>query len=117
MFRLVHRRAIVAVAAIVWGTQRPVGARDRRDDRPSQDAQETRTVELLHTARAIVRQGQSAGVVVRLDRPGRPAGSGPLFDLDEGAARVPPLPGLTGAPRELLRRHLARNTRLELFDN
>jgi hypothetical protein len=40
-----------------------------------------------------------------------------LFDLDEGAARVPPLPGLTGAPSELLRRHLERNARLELSDN
>ena len=72
--------------------------------------------EVLHTARAVVREGGSAGIVVKLDNAGRRDGGGPLFDLEEAARKVPPVPALRGSASDMLSRHLERSPRFAIND-
>jgi hypothetical protein len=61
---------------------------------------------VIQTARDVVRAGQSAGIVVKLSRPGRRDGGGPVFDLAEAAPADAPSPPIRGTPAQILGRHV-----------
>lgn len=110
--RKVYGTALGVGCIVVMG----IAAAETQEGANRQPSAKPEVAEVLHTARAIVRGGQSAGIVVKLDRSGR-AGGAPLFDLDESAGRVPPLPSLRGHAGEMLRRHSERSSRFEVKGN
>jgi hypothetical protein len=107
----------VAVVALLCGDAQTAHAQSPRTTGTARTPPPPAVADVLHTAREIVRQGGAAGLVLRLDGPGRPASGGPLFDLDTAADGVKPLADLRGTPADMLRRHVGRDARFALTGN
>lgn len=100
---------LMAVAVAVAESQKPpAGAGRTSSFNPGS---------VIQTARDIVRAGQSAGIVIRLSRPGRRDGGGPVFDLNEAAPADSQPSAIGGTTADVLRRHVDSSGRFQVRGN
>ncbi len=85
---------------------------------PAPNASSFNPGSVIQAARDVVRAGPSAGIVIKLSRPGRTYGSGPVFDLDEAApVDAPSSSAVRGTAAEILRRHVDGSGRFTVRGN
>ena len=105
---------MTGAVAVACGLMIPVAVPASGSATPGRAVSSLGPGSIIHTARAIVRADQSAGIVIRLDRPGRPYGGGPIFDLNEAARAEPQTFVFRGAAADVLRRHVDGSGRFQV---